>query len=169
MNPGLGLVAASLTSLEIDVVDRLEVLKRLMGSYRLPFGTEDELQVAIMLLLRKLEIPHQREALLNVGEPINQWSRTDPTKAYKDWRARQLGIVDFVVAGDLALECKVAGGPAAVSNQIARYLRHEGVKGLLLVTTRSTHEPLEMQPAWVVAAAWEKPVKVINISSGALR
>jgi hypothetical protein len=168
MSDMLGLVAASLTSPEIAVIDRLEVLKRLMGTYRLPFGTEDELQVAIMLLLKKLGIPHQREALLNLGEPVNEWSRIDPTKDYKAWRATQLGIVDFVVAGDLAIECKVAGGPAAVSNQIERYLKHEGINGLLLVTTRSTHEALEIQPAYVVATAWAKPVKVINISSGAL-
>lgn len=168
MSEMLGLVAASLTSPEIAVIDRLEVLKRLMGTYRLPFGTEEELQVAIMLLLRKLGIPYQREALLNLGEPVNEWSRINPSQNYKAWRAAQLGIVDFVVAGDLALECKVAGGPAAVSNQIARYLRHQGIKGLLLVTTRSTHEAIEKQPAWVVATAWPKPVKVINISSGAL-
>lgn len=50
--------------------------------------------------------------------------------------------VDFVVDGAgwrLAVEVKIKGSASAVERQLSRYARHEGVTGVVLVTTRSTH------------------------------
>lgn len=78
--------------------------------------------------------------------------------------------VDFVVwrSGDLspsrpdsqlALECKVRGTVAALTRQIDRYLAHEVVAGVVVVTTRF---PLLRLPSMLRG----KPVRGCLISSG---
>ncbi len=49
--------------------------------------------------------------------------------------------VDFLVAGCVALECKIAGtnSPTEVMRQLQRYAQHEGVEAILLLTTSAQH------------------------------
>lgn len=67
--------------------------------------------------------------------------------------------IDFLVNADdqsIALECKIAGGPSVVLEQLLRYANQSEVDGVLLVTSRHTHrfdcETLNNKPfltAWI--------------------
>jgi hypothetical protein len=46
--------------------------------------------------------------------------------------------IDFLV-GDVGIETKVDGSWTAVTRQILRYLEHDAVKSLVLVTTKRQH------------------------------
>ncbi|QDT39747.1 hypothetical protein [Stratiformator vulcanicus] len=82
--------------------------------HRVRFGTEREMQDDIERLLRSLLITFERESETGVG-PI-------------DFRVGRIGI-----------ECKVAGGPAAVLRQLMRYADVTDLGAIVLVTSRHTH------------------------------
>ena len=47
--------------------------------------------------------------------------------------------LDFLIEGGLALEVKVDGPAAGVLRQLHRYLAHDEILGVMLVTTRAHH------------------------------
>lgn len=49
---------------------------------------------------------------------------------------------DFLAAGGIALELKVAGTPAALQRQVTRYAAHAEVTAIVVVTCRARHRGL---------------------------
>ncbi|QZN86906.1 hypothetical protein [Cellulomonas sp. C5510] len=47
--------------------------------------------------------------------------------------------IDFLTAGGVGIEVKVAGSLVAVTRQMQRYAHHDDVHSLVLVTTRAVH------------------------------
>jgi hypothetical protein len=93
-------------------------------------GEEARVQAAIEALLLREGIEHRRELTLSPKDRI-----------------------DFLVGG-IGLEVKVAGSVGAVVRQLERYAKHDRIKSLVLVTTKSTlaRVPLEMNGKVVRAA-----------------
>lgn len=105
----------------------LEAIRRT----RFHYVSEDDLQRGLAKLLAESSIPFQREFHLDAQSRI-----------------------DFMVEGGLGIEVKIDGSVADLGYQVLRYLKHEAVKGVLVVTTRSSHRDLprelEGKPVWVV-------------------
>lgn len=64
--------------------------------------------------------------------------------------------IDFMV-GSLGIEVKIAGQPAAVARQLARYAKSDAVEELMLVTTRARHRSVPREIGG-------KPVHVVLLS-----
>lgn len=91
-----------------------EIIELLM-SHRLRFGTELQLQDDVEAVLSSARILFDREKRLG-GDPI-----------------------DFLTLHGIGIECKVAGSPSAVLEQLVRYAQSPQVQSLILVTSRHTH------------------------------
>lgn len=104
---------------------RLAEVSALLRRYRLPCTTERELQDAIERVFVDNKIPYSREHCL---DPKDRGS-----------------IVDFMVWGSTAVECKVEVQPTAVFRQVERYLKFDEVKELLLVTSKHMGLPAVVQ------------------------
>ena len=64
--------------------------------------------------------------------------------------------VDFYLPDEgIAIECKVSGGGAAVIRQLDRYAQQEGVRGVILVTTKMQHR------AVLPPTLQEKPLRAV--------
>jgi hypothetical protein len=100
---------------------------------RLRFTTEAHLQQGLGLLFAEAGINAEREA---------QLSRRDRP--------------DFLI-GAVAVEVKVSGSPAEVRRQLARYVTHDGISDIVLVTRCARHRELHGQLAG-------KPVHVVWLS-----
>lgn len=105
---------------------------KLFASRRFHHANERELQDGIESVLREAGYSFDRERQLAPGD-----------------------VIDFLVAGGLGIEVKVAGGMAEVTRQLHRYAQHADVTELLLVSTRLRHgqlpdvlngKPLRFQP-----------------------
>lgn len=88
---------------------------RVLGSYRLRFGTEKVLQDSIERVFDAERIPFVRECRTSTGP------------------------IDFLVEGSIGVECKIDGGPSAVLEQLLRYAGEPNIESLILITSRSTH------------------------------
>lgn len=53
----------------------------------------------------------------------------------REHRLSDRDVVDFLV-GSVAIECKVKGAPLAIHRQCERYLEHDEVTGLIIVTAK---------------------------------
>lgn len=63
-----------------------------------------------------------------------------PVVVNREHRFNETDRVDFFLPEDgLAIECKIRGNFAAVMHQLIRYAGQESVKGVILVTSKSTH------------------------------
>lgn len=88
----------------------------------IPFGTEQAMQDAVQSLLEQEKVTFTREFAIG--------------------RDRVDFLVDFSIDTEsfrIAVECKVAGGPSAVMEQLLRYAQSHHVDGIILVTSRNTH------------------------------
>lgn len=103
-----------------------------LRSLRFHWSSEEELQAGIDEALAGLAVPVVREALLDAGR------------------------IDFLIDGDVGLEVKVQGSPAAVARQIQRYCYCPEIAALILVTAKSRLADL---PATING----KPVHVIEL------
>lgn len=92
------------------------VLAELLRGYRLPFGTEAELQAAVARVLDEIGIEHSRE-----------------------FRFSPRDRIDFLAANGIGIECKIDGSPSQVLGQLLRYAERDEVQALILVTSRHTH------------------------------
>jgi hypothetical protein len=86
-----------------------------LKSYVIPSDNEAAMQSVIERILKIRSYDFRREVILSEADRI-----------------------DFMV-GTIGLECKVAGTPASVMIQCGRYLEHDAVESLILVTTKATH------------------------------
>lgn len=94
-----------------------ELLKTILG-YSYPYGTELDLQNAVQDVLKDAGYCFRREHAIGQDR------------------------IDFLVNADgqsIALECKIAGGPSSVLEQLLRYADQPDVDGILLLTSRHTH------------------------------
>ena len=66
--------------------------------------------------------------------------------------------IDFLVEGDIGIECKINGSTISVTRQLLRYARTEMLNGIILVTTRCRHRAI---PATLYGCA----VRVVYIGS----
>lgn len=115
-------------------------LAQLLHSYRYTQTDEAGLQNQVALALADLQIAFSKEHRLNNRD-----------------------IVDFWVEGEtlstgLGLEIKVKGSPSAVARQLLRYAQHERVDGLVLLTTRATHNP-----AILGTTLNGKPLEIVSV------
>ena len=95
-------------------MDRLvATVEQVLTSNRFRYAGERDLQAGIAAALTSAGLDVRREASLG-----------------------EAGTIDFVV-GDLGIELKVRGTRADVTRQVFRYLQHDAIKALLLVTTRA--------------------------------
>jgi len=118
-------------------VDQLvATVDRALRTHRFRFSGERELQAGIDQVLRNLGVEVIREAALG-----------------------EAGTIDFLVES-LGVEIKVRGTRADVTRQVHRYLQHESIRGLLLVTTRAE---LARLPPTISG----KPVYTHHLLSGA--
>lgn len=85
-----------------------------LKGYRFRFGSEKDLQDDIEIALADAAVSFRREVPL-AGDRI-----------------------DFLCEG-VGIECKIAGGPTAVLEQLLRYAACPEIKSLILVTSRHTH------------------------------
>jgi len=112
-------------------VQEPKALLEALRQTRFRFTSEDDLQRGIAKLLEERSIPHQREYRLDAQSRL-----------------------DFLVDGGLGIEVKIDGSASDLGYQVLRYLRHEVVKGVVVITSRSSHRdlPREMEgkPVWVV-------------------
>ena len=90
---------------------------RTIRCYRLRFSTETQLQEDLAQAFAAENIEVQRELILDNSNRI-----------------------DFYIPSlKLGIECKIAGSPTAVLDQLIRYCKFPEIESLLLVTTRPQH------------------------------
>ncbi len=113
-------------------------LVAMLEGYRLPTGTEAELNRAVRSLFERRSVAFEPEALLFKGEPV----RSADEIPKDDWE--QVGPlslqliknrIDFLV-GRTGLELKVDGSLQAVTSQLSRYAQADRVDALVLLTTK---------------------------------
>lgn len=95
----------------MQVADIVQAVK----AYRFHYSNEKELQEAVARALETAKIPFEREKAL----------------------PEDFGTIDFLVAGRIGVEIKIKGSPSAVTRQLLRYLKYEGISELVLVTGRA--------------------------------
>lgn len=117
----------------------VERVDRALRRHRFRFDDERELQAGIELVLRGEGLVVAREASLGDS-----------------------GTIDFLVGslGSVGIEVKTRGSRADLARQVHRYLQHESLQALMVVTTRAA---LAQLPE-VIA---NKPVYVHHLVTGA--
>jgi hypothetical protein len=113
---------------EVTLTELARAISRRSGELR--FATERDLQAGVATLLAAEEF---------TAEPQVRHSPLDRP--------------DFLVDG-VAVELKVKGGAAELERQVTRYLGHDQVIGVLVITNRARHRGLPRQingkPVWVI-------------------
>ena len=98
---------------------------------RFRYTSEDDLQRGIAQVLEANGIAHQREFRLDAQSRLH-----------------------FQGDGGLGIEVKLDGSAMDLGYQVLRYLKAEEVRGIVVVTTRSSHrdlpKELEGKPIWVL-------------------
>lgn len=115
--------------------ERLLDLATVLRGHRYRYGRETELHEALAEVLRRAGYGFEREVRLAPGDRID------------------------LLVGDLGVEVKIKGGPSGVAEQLDRYLTHERVAGLLLVTDR-------VQLARIAPSLRGKPFRVVTLLGG---
>lgn len=114
-------------------------LAQFLRGYTFKYSSEDALQLGI------------EEALTEAGAPFTRELRLDE-------RSR----IDFAVHAlfEVGIEIKVDSAASEVERQVRRYLKHDAIDGLVLVTTRRRHRDL-------LRREFEKPFEVVWLGSSA--
>jgi len=110
---------------------RAEEIVAVLRSFVIPADNEAAMQSVIERIMRIRNYDFRREVILSDADRI-----------------------DFMV-GTIGLECKVAGTPAAVMAQCGRYLEHDAIESLILVTTKAAHRRICYES--------EKPFSVVLV------
>ena len=113
---------------EVTLTELARAISRRSGELR--FATERDLQDGVAALLAAEGFTAEPQARLS---PLDR--------------------PDFLVDG-VAVELKVKGGAAELERQVGRYLGHDEVMGVLVITNRARHRGLPRQingkPVWVM-------------------
>lgn len=110
---------------------KVEDLVSALKSFVIPADNEAAMQSVIERIMRIRNYDFSREVILSDADRI-----------------------DFMV-GTIGLECKVAGTPASVMAQCGRYLEHDAIESLILVTTKAAHRRICYES--------EKPFSVVLV------
>jgi hypothetical protein len=97
---------------------RLENLKYVISHYSFTFTSERDMKDQFEQLLRREQIPFEREPRLS---PLNR--------------------PDFILLGDIAVEAKVGGGMNGHLRQLKRYADEPAIKAVVLIGTRPYQLP----------------------------
>ncbi|WP_051356391.1 hypothetical protein [Azorhizobium doebereinerae] len=92
-------------------MSHIGIIVELLRRRRIDLTDEKRTQADIEQILVESAIPFEREKRLAPGD-----------------------IVDFLVAGGLAIEVKTGGSKASIYRQLLRYASHEAVTAMLLVS-----------------------------------
>jgi hypothetical protein len=114
-----------------------------------PLTTEKIAEITAALNKRRLSL-HDEKVLQNEIELIfrekNIWHLREHHLSAKD-------ILDFMLSG-VALEVKLKASTRDLYRQISRYLQHDSVRGLVLVTNKYIRLPAQIN---------NKPVTIIRL------
>lgn len=115
--------------------ERILPLLQLIGSVRLPLTGEKNTQTMLAGVFDAAGVNYEREVKLGPGD-----------------------IVDFMIDGDIAIECKLRAGRAQIFRQLRRYAEHRGVRALVLLsnTAMGLPESINGRPAYYLSLgkAW---------------
>lgn len=93
--------------------------------------------------LRQYRVSYATETIMHdsVEEALNGLIiEGDSVKIKREHRFNDTDRVDFFLPDyGIAIECKVKGSFSSVMQQLIRYAGQESVKGIVLVTSKSTH------------------------------
>jgi len=98
--------------------------------------TEKGVVQRLLASLRRRRFNYQNEKRLQDG--IEACLLKDRIDFVREHPLGEAGVVDFLVGGFLGVEVKIKGSPSEVARQLLRYAGQEEVKGLVLVTARSS-------------------------------
>lgn len=114
----------------------------MLREYNFHYADEDALQRGI------------EEALGAAGAPFTRELRLDYSSR-----------IDFMVhaAAEIGIEVKIAQSAPEVERQVRRYMKNDGVEGLVLVTTRRRHRTLEDSDI-----EFDKPFQVVWLGKSGL-
>jgi predicted SpoU family rRNA methylase len=115
-------------------MDRLQEFVTLMRRSPLVLKDEKSVQEGIETLLNSYGFDFKREVRLSGKD-----------------------IVDFMLAGGIAVEVKLGGRPMPIYKQCERYCEHEQVKALVLMTSKTMGFPPEVKG---------KPCYYVSLSTG---
>ena len=113
-----------------------------LSGRRIDCTTEDRMQACVAQALAEAGIPHEREVILSPRDRIDLYA---------------LGC---------GIECKIEGSMSDVTRQVIRYLGHERIAGLLLVTGRARLG--RSLPPEITLGGTTKPVRVHETWKGNL-
>ena len=101
----------------------------IISEYKIPCSTEKKMQEEIEMILADTDIDFEREKRLNAKN-----------------------IVDFMIKGGIAIECKIAGTPENVLRQLERYAEFDSVREIILVSSKSFSMPslINNKPVFVL-------------------
>lgn len=112
----------------------LDEIYDILSGYNYRFSDEKRLQEGIAAALKEHKVEFTKEYTLKKGVRI-----------------------DFLVKGGIGIEVKVDGSVMAVNRQLQQYALHEAVTGILLVTSRGTHNQVERRLA-------DTPIRVLCLN-----
>lgn len=124
--------------MQATVTDNIDLAAAVLSKYRVRCGSEADVQAAIAEILRAHGFDYRREVRLSP-------------------RSR----IDFLL-GDVGIEVKTRGGAVDLLRQVRRYLEHDAVAGLLVVST------ITRLGAAVPARVNGKPVRTVVLAGAAL-
>jgi hypothetical protein len=101
---------------EIHPLAHLRSIASHLANFRFHYSNESELQQGIFQALTTGSFTVQREA-----------------------RFSEKDRIDFLVDYTIALEVKIGSTANEVVRQLSRYAQHEGIHGILLITSRASH------------------------------
>ena len=108
----------------------------ILSGHRWPLNNEKDCQLAIADELTAKSLPFEQEVRLSPGS-----------------------IIDFLVGGEIGIECKLRRTPKTrIFKQLRRYAEHDQIKSLILVSNTAMGLPAEIEgkPAYMVSLgrAW---------------
>lgn len=115
----------------------VDTIADVLRSHRFRASDERDLQDGVERVLKAIDVSFVREAPIAPGR------------------------IDFLCAGGIGIELKVAGSLADVTRQLHAYAQHPKISSLLLVTTRMQHRA-------VPAVFNGKSIRVVHLIGGAL-
>lgn len=119
----------------MNALINLRALRGFLSQFRFNYTSEAELQLGIAQVLSASHFQFEREVLI------------------------QLGRLDFLVDGEIAIETKIGGSVVALMRQVARYATDDQIASILVVTDRAKHNLPESFNG--------KPVMVLSLLGGA--
>lgn len=121
-------------------------LAEFLRGYRFTFGSEDDLQRGVDKVLRDWGALYERERRISGRDRLD--FLVAPTRE----------SASSPLSSGIAIECKIQGTETSLLRQVHRYLGHEMLTGLVVVTCRLRHRlPHEISG---------KPVAVVHLLQG---